>query len=403
MRKKQVIGLMFTYPLSLEEWVKSGLFDREKALYEEHIKKKHVDKVIWFSFGIHDEQLRNELAEEGKLDPAIEVIGAPKWANLRFFRWVYAKMLPVICDNACKELCLIKSNQTGGADIALRIAKRYRIPFYYRTGYTYSIFLKKKNISEKNVLKRIKKRFWYIWWSGKERELYSKCDIAVVSSSEDRQYICDTYHVSGDKVKLLTNYIDCERFRLQTPITARKNRFLFVGRLSEQKNLNNLIQAFEEIKLGLDIYGGGEKRQELERLLEASTADVRLLGKVSNAELPAIYNSYKYFILPSFYEGMPKTLLEAMACGCVCFGTDVNGIREVIQDRVNGFLIDKTEYSCIADKVLKSVETGDNGISKSASEYIKNKHSLEIICDNENEIFTYMTKERQNVRECRRN
>ena len=52
--------------------------------------------------------------------------------------------------------------------------------------------------------------------------------------------------------------------------------------------------------------------------------DVKFNGVVANDKLPDILNEYKYYILASNYEGMPKTLLEAMACGNLCIGTNVD-------------------------------------------------------------------------------
>src|SRR3972149_402807 len=71
---------------------------------------------------------------------------------------------------------------------------------------------------------------------------------------------------------------------------------------------------------------------------KAAAASVRFMGSISNEELPPVLNRYRFFALPSVREGMPKALIEAMACGLVCIGTDVEGINEIIRDGENGFL-----------------------------------------------------------------
>ena len=88
-------------------------------------------------------------------------------------------------------------------------------------------------------------------------------------------------------------------------------------------------------------------------------------------------NQYHYYILPSKYEGMPKTLLEAMACSLVCIGTDVKGINEVIEDGVSGFLAKTTDTADIVDAIARAINySSPNTISQNARLLIKENFSL---------------------------
>jgi glycosyltransferase involved in cell wall biosynthesis len=78
------------------------------------------------------------------------------------------------------------------------------------------------------------------------------------------------------------------------------------------------------------------------------------MGVVANHDLPNILIQYRYFILPSQFEGMPKSLLEAMASGRVCVGTNVVGIRDIICDGQTGVLAKDTSVEAIALAIART-------------------------------------------------
>ncbi|RKY19944.1 MAG: glycosyltransferase family 1 protein, partial [Planctomycetota bacterium] len=116
-------------------------------------------------------------------------------------------------------------------------------------------------------------------------------------------------------------------------------------------------------------------------------AKVNFMGVVPNNELPSIFNRYRYYILPSFYEGMPKSLLEAMACGLVCIGTDVAGINDVIEDGVNGYLAKGTDAQALAEVINKAVRLPSDIITAEGIRKIRNNFSLEAVVEQEKEII----------------
>ena len=381
--------MTFTYPMSLEEWVRLGLFDREKRIYEEHLNQGNFDNVVWFSYGPNDEEVCKKLQASGRLDSRIKAVGLPKWARGKYLRYFYSILIPFIHKDTCKKLFMIKSNQMQGARVAAAIGKKYNIPFVFRTGYTFSIFYKRRKENE-NGIKRLKAQYWLYTYAKQERKLYKECNLALVASEDDKKYVVDKYNIETDRISILTNYIDCDLFKAKKNFDERKNRFLFVGRLNEQKNLCNLVEAFKNMDIGLDLYGAGEMEEELKNMISEKD-DIILKGKVSNDKLPDIYNDYRYFILPSLFEGMPKTLLEAMACGCICFGTDVEGIREVI-DKNNGILLSSTNGIEMKEEIINALKEiterqVNQNIGHCAVQYIENKHALKNVIRRENDLM----------------
>ncbi len=385
-----VMGLTFTFNMSLDDWNKLGILEREKLIYENHLANDRFDEVVWFTYGRKDKELRDRLVEEGKLNDRIKVVGAPGWVRGKVTAFIYSFMLPLIRKKDCKNLSIIKSNQMGGARVAARISHIYGIPFDLRTGYTYTLFYSHELERDKlSRIKRISRRLWLLYYISAEKRLYRQCDIATVSSRADKNYIVSNYHIPSRKVTVLTNYIDCNLFCNNSPFSSRENRIVFVGRINKQKNLFNMLSAISRMKIGVDIYGAGEMEKELKDYIRETCIDANNYGKVSNDSLPQIYNRYKYYILPSYYEGMPKTLLEAMACGCVCIGTDVEGTREVIDDGINGYLASGVEPDSIMNAIKRAIESPTNNevISDRAREYIFRNHSLETIAQKEWEVM----------------
>ena len=112
--------------------------------------------------------------------------------------------------------------------------------------------------------------------------------------------------------------------------------------LDKQKNPLALLNAIKGLDIELIMVGSGPLGGLLQKKAKVENLPVRFLGNVPHGQLPEILNSASLFVLPSHYEGHPKTMLEAMACGLPVIGTDVPGIRELIEHRETGYLCGTT-------------------------------------------------------------
>ena len=174
----------------------------------------------------------------------------------------------------------------------------------------------------------------------------------------------------------------------RSTINARPT-ILFVGRLQARKRLDSLLQACAD--LGSDprliIVGDGPDKKMLEETASAKGADVSWIGVVPNGRLPELLCGYQYFILPSLWEGMPKALLEAMAAGLVCIGTDTTGINEVITDGVTGYLSSGPSALELTKAIRRAIEGDKERISSAATDLVVQTYSLTAIASKESEIF----------------
>ncbi len=369
----RTLGVFFTAGISVELWYRKGLFFREKLIYEKLLEQKIFDKIYWFTYGINDKDYKKYLPN------GVKIIPMPKIFNFNIGRIIYSILMPLLQRRYLKECHILKTNQMWGSWTAVISKILYKKPLVVRTGYTISLFSLKENKKLKYFINRII-----------EKIAYKFADSAIVASRKDYRYVVKRYNPK--EIGINPNYIDISLFK---PLTIKKEGdVVFVGRLSHQKNVFNLIKAFEDLNYTLDIYGDGELREKIEKLIKnLKLKNVKLKGVVPNSELPKILNQYKVFVLPSFYEGTPKALLEAMACGLACLGTNVEGIKEVIHGK-NGWLVGTDAHEIRKGvKILMENELLRKKLGRNARKTIEKKFSLEKVAEKEAKVYKSMFEE----------
>lgn len=160
-------------------------------------------------------------------------------------------------------------------------------------------------------------------------------------------------------VSLDKNFVESEE-KISPENLSKTINIISVGRLSSQKGFDLLIHAVRSlVKEGLDIdvkiIGEGSERNHLFQMCIDLGLDknIELVGRVSDEKKILLIKSSDIFILPSRFEGLPLTILEAMYLGKPVIATDVGGIKEIITDGCDGVLIKPNVPSLILS--LKSV------------------------------------------------
>jgi glycosyltransferase involved in cell wall biosynthesis len=168
--------------------------------------------------------------------------------------------------------------------------------------------------------------------------------------------------VEPSRVEVVYNGVDAAAFHPMDRVAARARlgvvgdgqMLLFVGNLKFTKGCLELLEAFVDIaathdRLSLVFVGDGEARAPmLRRVAECGlAAQVRFLGKIEHATLPDWFAAADLLCLPSYNEGVPNVVLEAMACGVPVVATRVGGIPEVLPEFA-GVLVAPRDATCLA-------------------------------------------------------
>ena len=165
------------------------------------------------------------------------------------------------------------------------------------------------------------------------KRILSKAEKVVCLSKEYKQFIFKKYRIIKSKIIVIPNGVGKEFFMKKEKKLNKIPNLLFVGRLSVEKNIPELIEAVSLLKkrVTLHIVGEGEKNEELKKLiLGKKMKNVILHGQKTGRELISFYKHADIFLLASSYEGQPLTLLEAMASQTPIIASNRRGISEII-------------------------------------------------------------------------
>lgn len=164
----------------------------------------------------------------------------------------------------------------------------------------------------------------------------------AVFTNEQKKVLGKRYHLEVANVHVIPNGVSSEFFIPKRRNMHKKPRLLFVGRLSYQKNLKQLLDALNGVseQFITTIVGDGELKQELKAYAkELKLKNITFAGFASGETLRNYYDQADVFVLPSEREGMPLVLLEAMAAGLPIVATRVTGNKDVVKHRKNGLLV----------------------------------------------------------------
>ncbi|ELY42667.1 glycosyltransferase family 4 protein [Natronorubrum bangense] len=163
----------------------------------------------------------------------------------------------------------------------------------------------------------------------------------------------------GQQEQYTTVYsgIDLEQFRDVTPaadVDGDGVRILMVGRLADGKGFDVLLDAVEQLAtddLSVYLVGDGPQKTFLEREIDRRglAETVSMLGYRS--DVPAIMAACDVFVLPSYREGTPRVITEAMASGLPVVATDIAGIPEQVADGESGYLIEPGDDAALANRL----------------------------------------------------
>lgn len=178
-----------------------------------------------------------------------------------------------------------------------------------------------------------------------------------------------TWNLEKYKKKISIAYehsINLNKFKIRKPIDERKDLIGYVGRLSHEKGVMNFVKATIEINkyytnANFLIIGDGNLRSEIQNYIKEKKFSEKysILGWIPHEELVNYLNKIKILVIPSFTEGLPNIMLEAMACGTPVIANTVGSIPDVIKNGQNGYLIENNHPSSIVEAVIKAINNSE--------------------------------------------
>ena len=206
---------------------------------------------------------------------------------------------------------------------------------YFLTALVRNMFPDQKvyGLSHGSDMRQIKKNLW-------KREFIKskigKLNGILALHEEQKEEICAYYHKDPEDVSVIgTGYNSDVFYRNGEKKENQKLRLIFAGKISEKKGIKSLLRALNQIpdaanQVELYLAGGAGNQKEYGEICELAkqcACDVHFLGRLSHQDLAKELNQSDIFVLPSFYEGLPLVIIEAMACGLKVVCTDLPGIQ----------------------------------------------------------------------------
>ena len=303
------VGIFLAIGESFEDFISKGQAD---LLVRQNIGgySKAFDHVYVFSYGILTVSVPSN------------VTILPNRYGLH--RYLYCFLMPLLYKKEITSCQVLRGLQLSGGIPGVIANLLFGKKFVINYGYRYSHVAAKEGKSLQSV-----------FYTLIEPIILHFSSAVIVTTKRISNYI----NKKNKNSVLIPNGIDINIFK---PDSQKKpsDQILFVGRLEAIKNLENLILAVSGLKkrYRLKMIGTGSLKEKLLKLALNNNVKLEILDGVKNQDIARHLNASTVFILPSYEEGHPKALLEAMACGLPVIGTNVEGTKETITNGVNGLL-----------------------------------------------------------------
>lgn len=362
------IVYFLTYGYSLKTWKDSGQLDREIEHFKYWKKLNPNLNLTIITYG-NEEDLR---FINDSFITVVPVYKYEKFSNSKVINFMKSffivKNLKEITKG--KFIDVVIQNQLLGSWIAYIFKKSINTSLIVRTGYDmYEFSIKENKSSLKKIFYRLLTKI-----------SLENSDLYTVTSNCDKNFLIKQFGENYDsKIKVRKNWVSLMNEKDIIPFDKRfNNRIVCVGRIEEQKNYETIIYGIKGTDFKIDIFGEGTLKSHILQLSREQNVDVKFKGIVDNSELKEMLKNYKYYLTASKFEGNPKSVLEAMAAGCLIIASDIKNHREFLNSENSILFEDKNSLNEII-KNLDNKHQYHNKLTKNALKTIRKNYELEKI------------------------
>lgn len=232
---------------------------------------------------------------------------------------------------------------------------------------------------------------------GKSIELSDK---VIVLGEREKLFLKDFYDIIESKIIVLPNSVVVpDQKEIEKKISTRKRenvilKILFLGRIDKDKGLKEILSAFRSLNDNFNfnflLAGTGPDKEwfvgECKKMLGEKFV---YLGVLNYIEKIKVLSDSDIFILPSYFEGLPNALLEAMSYGLVPIVTPVGSIPEVVTDKIDGLIINIYDANDLKDKIELLINDINllNNFAHESYNKIVSRYSISEYIDNLNDLY----------------
>ena len=248
-----------------------------------------------------------------------------------------------------------------------------------------------------------------VGWKGKIHKFFLRrvFSAACATSQFSKEHLTNYSGMSESKIQVVPNGVDTEIFNNHrespsdpTTDEAKKVELGVVGRIAPEKRVDLLIELVEELhRRGIDahatVVGEGISEEFVKKQVEASTANNNIQFLGNQPDMVSVYRKFDVLIHFGTVEGFGLALAEAMACGIPVVAANAGGSAEIIENTVDGFLVEPGAISDYADAVvtLAADNTVSQSISANAQQKISTEYSITKFVENYESVYTSIAGE----------
>lgn len=337
--------------------------------------------------------LDGELVERAKKIEAIKLFDIPflcrevsPYRDIRAFLSLYKLFKE-------EDFTIIHTHSSKAGLLARLAAVLNKTPIVIHTihGFAFNDFM--------NALK--KNFFIYV-----EKLLAKWTDVLITVSNLNKKKIIDLNIAHENKIKNIYSGIDLSLFTNKRNDDFRKELNLendhlllgSVGRLSDQKDPITMIEAFGIISkpfpnAHLALVGDGElKGKILEKIDKLKlNGKVHLTGNKNNPW--SVYHSMDLFIMSSIYEGLGRSITEALSCGVPVVCTDVEGVPEIVRDNITGILVPPKDANKLADGIIRTLNDMETAkkMAEEGRRFVKDNFDVNKMINDIDSLYNTLT------------
>ncbi|NJE49567.1 glycosyltransferase family 4 protein [Thermococcus sp. 9N3] len=355
----------------------------------------HGVKIDLYVMALRDTSGRvyneNEELFDGKL--RIIRVGFPKsFTFMNRIIWAFEVMWAILSNHRKTPYSLIHAHANLPGLPAKILSRLLNVPVVY------TVHGSGIEALEKMYGKGFKSRILYLFEVFLQRKIEYDIEITV-----DRKFL-KYYNVNNPVY--IPNGVDIEKFDRTNVQKGKMFKILFVGRIHPQKGLRCLVKAVNKIKNEFDynlgviaIVGGDTKWTNEEKIVRTLIKKLGLekyfifRGRLPEKELLKEYKSSMLFVLPSLFEGMPLTLLEAWASKLPVLATKVGENPYLIMHKYNGWLVEPGEVNDLAKALKDLLNTPKRKLEimgKRGYSLVKDRYSWDRIVDDIYNIYLWV-------------